>query len=56
MYLTVYNLIIDALFTGVTITGWIEMCCTVLATACCVFAFIVPFIIVWKVICLVCGR
>lgn len=55
MYHSIYNLIMSAIFSGVTITGWIELVVTTLATACCVFAFIIPFLIVWKVIRLVCG-
>lgn len=56
MYQTIYDLIMSAFFQGVTVTGWIELVCTVLATAAIVFCFCVPFIVVFKVIKLICGR
>lgn len=56
MFQSIYDLILSTIFNGVVITGWIEMVCTVLATAICVFAFLIPFIVVWKVICLIVGR
>lgn len=56
MYKSIYDLIISAFFEGATITGWIELVCTVLATAAIVFCFSVPFIVVIKVIKLICGR
>lgn len=56
MYQAVYDLILSALYQGVTVTGWIELVVTVLATSAVVFAFAVPFIIVIKVIKIICGR
>lgn len=56
MYQAIYDLIMSALFQGVTVTGWIELVVTVLATSAVVFAFAVPFIIVINVIKLICGR
>ena len=56
MYQSVYNLIINAIFDGVVITGWIELVVTALSTICVLFVFLIPFIIVWKVICLIVGR
>ena len=56
MYQSIYDLIMSAFFQGATVTGWIELVCTVLATAAIVFCFSVPFIIVIKVIKLICGR
>ena len=56
MYLDIYNLIVNCFYGSITITGWMEMTATVLATACTVFAFIIPFLIVWKVIKIICGR
>lgn len=55
MYQTIYDLIMSALFQGVTITGWIELVVTTIATACTIFVFVIPFIVVWKVIRLICG-
>ncbi len=56
MYQTIYDLIMSAFFQGVTVTGWIELVCTVLSTAAIVFCFSVPFIVVIKVIKIICGR
>lgn len=56
MYQAIYDLILNAIFNGSTVTGWIELVVTVLATSSVVFAFAVPFIIVIKVIKLICGR
>lgn len=56
MYQSIYNLILNAIFSGVAITGWIELVVTTLSTMCCLFAFAVPFIVVYKVICLIVGR
>ena len=56
MYQAIYDLILNAIFQGVTVTGWIELVVTVLATSAVVFAFSVPFIIVIKVIRLILGR
>lgn len=56
MYQSIYNLIINAIFEGVVITGWIELVVTTLSTIACLFAFAVPFIVVWKVIKLIVGR
>lgn len=56
MYLDIYNLIVNAFYGTATITGWQELTATVLATACCVFCFIIPFLVVWKVVKLIVGR
>ena len=56
MYQSIYDLILSTLFQGVTVTGWIELVVTVLATSAVVFAFCIPFVIVIKIIKLICGR
>ena len=56
MYQSIYDLILKAFFSGATVSGWIELVVTVLSTAAIVFAFSVPFIVVIKVIKLICGR
>mgnify|MGYP004703223765 FL=1 len=56
MYTEVYKLIMDAFFQGAEVTGWIEMCVTMLSTFVVVLAFAVPFILVFKVIKLIMGR
>lgn len=57
IYLALYELIQNAFYGAAsTLTGWQEMVLTVLATIGCLFVFAVPFIIVWKVICIIVGR
>lgn len=56
MYQSIYDLILNAIFTGVPITGWIELVVTTISTICCLFALAIPFIVVYKVICLIIGR
>lgn len=56
IYLALYELIQNAFYGSATLTGWQEMVLTVLATIGCFFVFAVPFIVVWKVICIIVGR
>lgn len=56
MYQGIYDLIISTIFDGVVITGWIELVVTTISTIACLFALAVPFIVVFKVICLIIGR
>lgn len=56
MYQSIYDMILSAFFSGTAVTGWIELICTVLASSVVIFAFAVPFIVVIKLIKLICGR
>ena len=56
IYLALYELIQNVFYGSATLTGWQEMVLTVLATIGCLFVFAVPFIVVWKVICIIVGR
>lgn len=56
MYLDIFNLISNALYGAVVLTGWQELFVTTVASTFCLFAFCVPFILVWKVICIIVGR
>lgn len=56
MYQGVYNLLIETIFEGVVITGWIELVVTTISTISCLFVFCIPFIVVYKLICLILGR
>ena len=56
IYLALYELIQNAFYGATALTGWQEMVLTVLATIGCLFVFIVPFIVVYKVIKFICGR
>lgn len=56
IYLALYELIQNAFYGAAILTGWQEMVLTVLATIGCLFVFAVPFIVVWKVICIIVGR
>ena len=56
IYLALYELIQNTFYGAAALTGWQEMVLTVLATIGCLFVFAVPFIVVWKVICIIVGR
>ena len=56
MYFDLFNIISNALYGAVMLTGWQELFVTTIASACVLFVFIVPFIVVWKVISLILGR
>lgn len=56
IYLALYDLIQSVFYGTAALTGWQEMVLTVLATIGCLFVFAVPFIVVWKVICIIVGR
>lgn len=55
VYQTIYDLIMNGLFVGATATEWVSLVCTILSTCATVFVFAIPFIIVWKIIKLICG-
>lgn len=54
MYDTLLNVLVKWL--GVAVDTMPYSVCEVLATLACVFVFLIPFLIVWKVLCLICGR
>ena len=56
IYTTLYELIQSVFYGTMALTGWQEMVLTVLATIGCIFVFAIPFIVVWKVIQIICGR
>lgn len=56
MYYSIYELLQTAIYGAVTLSGWQELFLTTVASACVLFAVCVPFIVVWKVIKLICGR
>lgn len=54
MYETLLNVLVQWL--GVAVGSMPYSVCEVLATLACVFVFLIPFLIVWKVLCIICGR
>lgn len=56
MYQEIYNLIVSAFYADAQLTGWMELCATMLSTFVVVLAFAVPFILVFKIIKLIMGR
>ena len=54
MYNTLLIILVGWLNVGVDTMPYAV--CEVLATLACVVVFALPFIIVWKVLCLICGR
>lgn len=56
MYTEIYTLIVEAFYGGLQLTGWMELCATMLSTFVVVLAFALPFILVFKIIKLIMGR
>lgn len=56
MYQEIYDLIVNAFYGGLQLTGWMELCATMLSTFVVVFTFALPFILVFKIIKLIMGR
>lgn len=56
IYSALYTLVQNAFYGSAALTGWQELVLTTIATTGCLFAFAVPFMIVLKVIKLICGR
>lgn len=50
IYQTIYDLIMNAFFTGATAVEWVSLVCTILSTCATVFVFAIPFIVLWKII------
>lgn len=56
IYQTFYELIQSVVYGTTALTGWQEMTLTVISTIACLFVLAVPFIVVYKVICLIMNR
>lgn len=56
MYNSIFQLLQTAIYEGATLTGWQELFLTTMSSIAVLFAVAVPFIVVWKVIKLICGR
>ena len=59
IYQSIYDLLMNAFYAisdSSLLTGWQDMTLTVLATIAVVFVFAIPFVVVWKVIQMICGR
>lgn len=59
IYQSIYDLLMNAFYAisdSTLLTGWQDMTLTVLATIAVVFVFAIPFVVVWKVIQMICGR
>ncbi|MBQ3235770.1 MAG: hypothetical protein IJA97_06395 [Clostridia bacterium] len=56
MYQSIYNILQTAIYESAVLTGWQELFLTIVSSACVLFAIAVPFMVVWKVIQLICGR
>lgn len=54
MYDTILGLLVN--YLGVSSGSMPYDVCQVLATVACVFVLVIPFLIVYKVICIICGR
>lgn len=54
MYLQIYQLFIDTVYGGLTLTPDMTLTATIISTTACVFCFALPFIVVWRFIRAVC--
>lgn len=50
IYQSCFDLIHTHIYGGVALTSDMNLVCTALATAACIFCFALPFVIVWKVL------
>lgn len=53
MYQSCFDLIHTHIYGGVTLTSDMNLVCTLVATAACIFCFAIPFLIVYKVLCFI---
>lgn len=58
---SIYQTFIDLLSTyifgnNVPTGSWEELMCILISTLACLFVVLIPFIVVYKVVCMVCGR
>lgn len=56
MYYDIFTILQNAIYGAATLTGWQELFLTTVSSACVLFAVAVPFMVVWKIIKLICGR
>lgn len=50
IYQNIYDLIVQYIYGGLTLTADMELVTVTLATMACIFVFALPFLVVWKVI------
>ena len=50
IYSNIYSIIMDAFFTGVTVTPEITLAVTLLSLLACIFVFALPFLVVWRIL------
>lgn len=55
IYQSIFDLIHTYVYGGVTLTSDMSLVCTLVSTCACFFCVALPFLIVWKVIKLICG-
>lgn len=55
IYQSIFDLIHTYVYGGVTLTSDMSLVCTLVSTCACLFCVALPFLIVWKVIKLICG-
>lgn len=55
IYQDCFDLIHQYIFGGAELTANMDLICVALSSFACIFVFSLPFLIVWKVIKLICG-
>lgn len=56
IYQDIFYIIQEYIFGGQALTAHQDLVAVTLATIGCVFTFSIPFMVVWKVIKMICGR
>ena len=56
MYYSIYELLQNAIYNSVTLTGWQELFLTCISSCIVLFVVAIPFLVLWKVIKIMVGR
>lgn len=56
MYYSIFEILQNALYGSIALTGWQELFLTCISSCCVLFAICVPFLVVWKIIKTIVGR
>lgn len=56
MYYSIFEILQNAIYGAVALTGWQELFLTTVSSSCVLFVVAVPFLVVWEVIKIIWGR
>lgn len=55
IYQDIYDIIIQYIYNNAEITAHMDLVAVTLSTIGCIFVFAVPFIVIWRLIRIICG-